>query len=130
MDDLVWGIQGYTAHCRPTRDTPPRALLGRSPVRMCVGRLAHVRQSKLCIGAIDARFQGGFLLSTCSTSLKFSYKAKPRELDSATCQRGRAGCSSAERTMLPAPRTGNNYYLLHMVQRGRRRHLLSIASNG
>ena len=104
------GYEGSAIHCRLTRDTPTRALLERSGER--VERLARVRQSKLCIGAIDARFQGGFLLSTCSTSLKFSYKAKPRELDSATCQRGRARCSSARRTVLPAPRTGSNHDLL------------------
>ena len=109
---VMWyvGYEGSAIHCRLTRDTPTRALLERSGER--VERLARVRQSKLCIGAIDARFQGGFLLSTCSTSLKFSYKAKPRELDSATCQRGRAQCSSARRTVLPAPRTGSNHDLL------------------
>ena len=41
--------------------------------------------SSWCIGAIGARLHGGFLSSTCSTSLKFSYKAKPSELESATC---------------------------------------------
>ena len=53
--------------------------------------------SSWCIGAIGARLHGGFLSSTCSTSLKFSYKAKPSELESATCQGGgrlggRAAC--------------------------------------
>ena len=111
MGVMVCGVRGiHPVHCRLTRDTPTSALGEEWPGER-VGMLARVRQSKLCIGAIDARFQGGFLLSTCSTSLKFSYKAKPRELDSATCQRARARCSSARRTVHPAPRTGNNFYL-------------------
>ena len=96
----------YAIHTqRRTGDTLPRLL---NTVRWralswlaqrcrCARRQSLRAPSSWCIGAIGARLHGGFLSSTCSTSLKFSYKAKPSELESATCQGGgrlggRAAC--------------------------------------
>ena len=67
------------------------SLLACAKMSACAPRQSLRAPSSWCIGAMGARLQGGFLSSTCSTSLKFSYKAKPSELESATCQGGARG---------------------------------------
>ena len=94
-----------------------------------VGELARVSQSKLCMGAIDARFHGGNLPSTCSKSLKFSYRANPRELDSATCHGARARCSSRRANCAPGPHAqATSTTTTARCRGGGRRHLVGIVS--
>ena len=79
-------------------------------------------QSKLCIGAIDARFHGGSLPSTAIISLKFSYRAKPREFDSATCHKGAHGAHRGWRTPHRAPGPARQQPQQQQRRRQQRQH--------